>query len=197
MKIEYKDPAELVPYERNAKVHTEEQVELIKNSIRSFGFKIPILIDEAGEILAGHGRRQAALELGLEKVPVVLVSGLSEDQKKALRLADNKTASLSEWDNNALSLELEGIFDVDMEAFGFNVEPIDIDSFGVDFELPDGEKPDENTISFSLSEDQLELVKYCAEQALAESSKIEETANDEGNGIAEIARQYLAGRVSA
>ena len=191
MQVDYKNPAELKPYEQNAKIHTAEQIERIKSSIKSFGFRIPVLIDEANEILAGHGRTRAAIQLGLDRIPVVQIKGLTEEQKRAFRLADNKTASLAEWDENALAPELEGIFDIDMGQFGFEIDPIDPESFGLEIDLPEPEKPDKNTMTFKLSAEQYRFIKECEKQALQEARSRDKQANDRGNAVAEIAQQYL------
>lgn len=96
----------------------------VKESIRAFGFRVPIVIDKTGNIIAGHTRYKAALELGLEKVPCIVADQLSEKQLKAFQLADNKTGEFAGWDNALLFQELDdlsGIFD--MTVFGFNLKP--------------------------------------------------------------------------
>ena len=184
--------AEIIPYARNAKKHPEEQIRQIAESIQEFGFKVPLIIDENNVIIAGHGRLEAAKVLGMETVPCIRRTDLTEKQKKAYRLADNQSGSIADWDENALALELELITDQDMARFGFTDELITPDEFGEEFELPDGEKPDRNQVTFTLTEEQEELVRYCTELALQECENIEDNANDNGNALAEIARQYLA-----
>jgi hypothetical protein len=104
--IELRDPHSLIPYEKNAKKHGKEQVSKIAASIRKFGWRgNPIVVDKNGVIIAGHGRRLAAIELGLPKVPVQVVDDLSEDEVRALRLADNR-AAISDYDNEMLKEEL-------------------------------------------------------------------------------------------
>lgn len=188
--IEMIPTGELRPYPWNAKRHEEEQVQRIANSISAFGFKIPVIVDEDNLLIAGHGRLEAAKYLGLREVPAVRVTGLTEQQKRAYRLADNKTGDLAEWDENTLALELAGFFDVNMEDFGFTGDAIDPDAFGTDFELPDGEKPGTNTITFTLTAEQLALVEYCAQQAV-DFSDMDPDADENGNGIAQIAKEYL------
>ena len=119
-KIVYMDPRKLVPYENNARVHDTE-LEFIKNSIQEFGFRNPILVDGDNVIIAGHGRRLAAIDLGLEKVPVIVCEDLTEDQVKALRLVDNRTSDLSGWDFDSLNAELAALKDIgwEMEQFSF------------------------------------------------------------------------------
>lgn len=119
MKIVYLPPGDLVPYEHNAKQHPQKQVEHIANSIREFGFRQPIVVDADNVVVIGHGRLMAAQKLGLETVPVVRADDLTEEQIKALRLADNKTNE-SEWDFGELEAELaELALDFDMSEFGF------------------------------------------------------------------------------
>lgn len=119
MRVEMIKIGNIKPYPGNAKKHPKEQIERIANSIREFGFQQPLVVDSQGVIIIGHGRLRAAKKLGLDSVPVVRAEGLSEDQIRALRLADNKTAE-SEWDLDLLDLELEGI-DLDMSQFGFDL----------------------------------------------------------------------------
>ena len=119
MRVESVRVEDLTPYERNAKVHTEEQVRMIANSIEEFGFNNPVLVDEAGGIIAGHGRVEAAKLLGMDEVPCVRITDLTEEQKRAYILADNRLAELSGWDDAMLDLELLNIEGLDMQDFGF------------------------------------------------------------------------------
>lgn len=111
---------ELEPYGGNPKKHPPGQIERIRRSIEEFGFTIPILVDDGGEIIAGHGRLEAAEEIGMESVAVIHREDLSDEQAKALRIADNKVAE-SDWDEQALADELADIdeFDLDNEISGF------------------------------------------------------------------------------
>lgn len=128
MQIIEKRLTDLIPYENNPR-RNEQAVEAVANSIREFGFKVPIIVDKDNVIVAGHTRAKAAERLGLEKVPVVIADDLTEDQIKAFRLADNKTAELAGWDFPKLEEELAEL-GMDMEQFGFEVkEDVDIDSF--------------------------------------------------------------------
>lgn len=121
MEVVYIPPGELIPYEGNAKQHPPKQVEHIANSIKRFGFKQPIVIDRDKVVVIGHGRLAAAKELKLDSVPVVYADDLSDDDIKALRLADNKTNE-SEWDTGKLEEELAAlsIQGIDMTMFGFD-----------------------------------------------------------------------------
>lgn len=119
LRIEYLPVDALKPYSRNAKKHPDEQVEHIANSIREFGFRQPLVIDRDGVLVIGHGRLLAAKKLGLETVPCVRADDLTDEQVKALRLADNKLNE-SGWDFAALEEELNELeAEFDMADFGF------------------------------------------------------------------------------
>ena len=122
MRIEQRPVVGLIPYVNNSRKHSEEQVAQIAASIKEFGWTNPILVDGANGIIAGHGRLMAARKLGMEAVPVIELAHLSEPQRKALIIADNKLAMNAEWDNDLLMLELgellEGGFDLDLLGFG-------------------------------------------------------------------------------
>src|SRR4051794_4347832 len=105
--VVYRAASTLKPDPRNARTHPKRQVEQLVRSMREFGFTNPVLIDEANVLIAGHGRLRAAKDLGLEQVPTIRLDGLSEAQKKALRLADNKIALNAGWDLDILKLELD------------------------------------------------------------------------------------------
>jgi DNA modification methylase len=128
----------LKPNARNARTHSKKQIQQIAQSIRAFGFLVPILIDEDHTILAGHGRYAAARSLGLTEVPVVEVRGLSATKKRALALADNKIAGNAGWDREILALELPELAellvveDLDISVTGFAA--VEIDQIAVDFE---------------------------------------------------------------
>lgn len=108
----------LRPYERNARVHSDEQLQQIAASIREFGFTAPILVDSTDGILAGHGRLSAAKLLGLSEVPVVVLDHLSEAQRRQYVLADNKLAENAGWDLELLALELQAV-EIDPAVLGF------------------------------------------------------------------------------
>jgi len=111
-RVERRPVAELVPYAKNARTHSEAQIDQICASMREWGFTIPVLIDERGEIIAGHGRIMAASRLGYESVPTMVAEGWSQRQIKAYRLADNQLALNSAWDVTLLAAELEGLSDM-------------------------------------------------------------------------------------
>jgi ParB-like chromosome segregation protein Spo0J len=106
-RIDHRKLAELTPYPRNPRRHSDAQVAAIAGSIAAFGFNAPILVDSKSGILAGHGRCLAALKLGLDTVPVVVLDHLSETEKRAYLLADNKLAELSSFDDDLLRAELD------------------------------------------------------------------------------------------
>lgn len=120
------DISELHPYENNARTHSPAQLEAISNSIKEFGFINPVIIDENNMILVGHGRIEASKILGITQAPYRRITNLTEDQKKAYILADNRLSDLGGWDEEMLAQELESI-QLDMSAFGFEDFEINID----------------------------------------------------------------------
>ena len=108
MKIVYKKTGELVPYENNPRIN-DEAVPAVMESIRSFGFKVPVVIDRDGVIVTGHTRVKAAQRLGMESVPCVVADDLSPEKIKAFRLADNKVSELAGWDFDKLDAELAAL----------------------------------------------------------------------------------------
>ena len=127
MEIIYKKVQDLIPYVNNSRTHSEEQVNQIVASINEFGFTNPLLIDEKDSIIAGHGRLMASKKLGMEEVPCIILKGLTEAQKKAYIIADNKMALNAGWDDELLKIELENLkeLDFDLELTGFNVDELD------------------------------------------------------------------------
>ena len=120
-KIEVLSIGDLKPYEKNPR-RNDEAVQYVANSIKEFGFKAPIIIDAENVIVAGHTRYKAAKELGMKEVPCVRADDLTDEQVKAYRLADNKTAEMAGWDYDILSDELAELPEIDMEQFGFLAE---------------------------------------------------------------------------
>lgn len=118
MQIIEKSIDELTPYENNPRKN-DKSVDYVANSIKLFGFKVPIVIDGNGVIVAGHTRYKAAVKLKMDTVPCIVADDLTEEQIKAFRLADNKVGESSQWDMDLLADELDGIFDLDMSDFGF------------------------------------------------------------------------------
>lgn len=123
LEIEYISPAELRPYENNARKHGEVDVDAIVASIETFGFDDPIGVwGPDNVIVEGHGRVMAAQKLGMDKVPVIHLDHLSDEQRRAYALAHNRTAELSAWDFAVQLSELSGIKSIDMQKFGFETE---------------------------------------------------------------------------
>lgn len=127
----------LIPYENNPR-NNDGAVDAVAASIKEFGFKAPIIVDKDMVVVAGHTRLKAAKKLGLEKVPCIIADDLTDEQIKAFRLADNKTAELAEWDVEALALELD-----DLDGMGFDMSEFGFDGF-VD-EIPDELDADDET----------------------------------------------------
>jgi ParB-like chromosome segregation protein Spo0J len=127
LEIEYRPVDALAPYDQNARTHSPEQIEQIAASIREFGWTNPILVDEEGTIIAGHGRLAAAQALGMAEVPVIVLDDLSDAQRRALVLADNKLALNAGWDDAILAAEVKRLLDdeFDVGVVGFSQTEID------------------------------------------------------------------------
>lgn len=123
LEIKYVDIEDIKPYENNPRFN-DNAVEYVKNSIKEFGFKVPMILDKDNKIVCGHTRYKASLELGLKEIPVIYADDLTEEQIKAFRIADNKVSEFADWDIELLDEELENI-DIDMTEFG--VEDVDIE----------------------------------------------------------------------
>lgn len=177
----------LKPYENNARTHSEEQIEMIMNSLREFGFVAPCIIDENDMILVGHGRIEAAKRLGIKEVPYRRITHLTEDKKKAYILADNKLSDMGGWDLELLDLEL-GDIELDMSEFGFE-EVLD-DEYGTDFTLPDGEKSEYRELTFTLHQKQWDLIEYAMSQVVQDISETFGNSNANGNALYEVVRQW-------
>jgi ParB-like chromosome segregation protein Spo0J len=123
-KIERRAIEELIPYARNSRTHSDAQVAQIAASIKEWGWTMPILVDEAGGIIAGHGRVMAARSLGHKDVPVVIASGWTDAKKRAYVIADNKLALNAGWDNEMLKTEIDELIQsgYDMDLIGFDSE---------------------------------------------------------------------------
>lgn len=139
LKIEYLSKQQLKPYANNAKVHTKTQVEQIKNSIKEFDFNDPIAIWGDNEIVEGHGRLLAAMDLDeVESLPVIRLDHLTDEQRKAYSLVHNKLTMNTDFDIDLLNLELDDIVDIDMEQFGFEISIDDEESAEiVEDEIPE------------------------------------------------------------
>ena len=196
-KLEKRQTASLIPYARNARTHSEAQVAQIAASIKEFGFNAPVLIDKDNGIIAGHGRVLAAQKLGLESVPCLVLGHLTENQKRAYILADNKLALNAGWDEEMLKLELSELVTIgNIDLSGFSCE--DAGAFDVSETtaptIPDGDRAPFRQMTFTLHDEQAEVVdaaiKFAKEQGHGES---ETNENSNGNALAWIAEVFNRG----
>jgi ParB-like chromosome segregation protein Spo0J len=149
MKIEMLGTADLIPYVNNARVHSDEQVTQIASSIKEFGFTVPVLIDKQKGIIAGHGRVQAAKKLGLEQVPCICIDHLTDNQKKAYILADNRIALNSTWDYELLGLELNSLKEADFDITQFGFDESEFRNSVLDYSILDEEDVSDEIDSMS------------------------------------------------
>lgn len=126
LKIEQWPLDKVIQYPNNMRVHSREQLNQIKESIREFGFVNPCLVDSAGVLVAGHGRAVCAQELGLKKIPVIQLGHLSTDQARALRIADNAIPLNASWDVALLSIELSELEKISFDVARFGLNDIDL-----------------------------------------------------------------------
>lgn len=196
LKIEYKNTDSLIPYVNNSRTHSDEQVTQVASSIKEFGFTNPLLIDEQGGIIAGHGRLMAANKLGLEQVPTITLVGLTEAQRKAYVIADNQLALNSSWDLDMLRVEIERLeeLDFDLSLIGFENDVIekllDIDAEMPD--LPDGDRDPFQQKTFTLHDEQAQTIDDAITKA--RTNPLIDTGlndNNNGNAIAYICEQWL------
>ena len=133
-KVERRPISELIPYARNSRTHSDAQVAQIAASIREWGWTMPILVDEDGNVIAGHGRIMAAQKLGIADVPCMTATGWSEAKRRAYVIADNKLALNAGWDDDVLKLELQ---DVDTLGFDLTLTGFDVAELANLFDEPD------------------------------------------------------------
>lgn len=206
MKIEMVRVDAITPYDRNARTHSDAQVLQIAASIREFGFTNPVLLDADYELIAGEGRLRAAKLIGLEKVPCIRLGHLTEAQKRAYVLADNKIALNAGWDETRLAAELDALraMDFDLAPIGFTDEEItNLLDYGATGaldampDLPDGDKEPFQQKTFTLHDKQVRIVDDAL--AIARDDPGIDTGlngNMNGNAIALICEQWLARRTS-
>lgn len=165
--IEQIATASLIPYARNARTHSESQVQQIAGSIQEFGFCNPVLIDATNGIIAGHGRVMAAQLLKLESVPCLRLSHLTDAQKRAYVIADNRIALNSGWDEELLANELSDLRadDFDMGLLGFDASELE-SLLGLQAETP----PDEPTVPESNYSEQFGVIVVCENEAAQEAA---------------------------
>lgn len=198
MNVVYKKLREITPYDKNAKKHDKTQIANVAESIKQYGFVHPIVIDRDGVIVIGHCRALAAKKLGMKEVPCVCVDDLTPEQVNALRLVDNKSNE-SDWDFDLLKDELPELdlsdfdfdFDFGLEADGEDYSP---DEFGDEFSLPDGDKPEICQMTFTLHQQQKELIEYAISIVKDNVSETFGNANENGNALYEVIRQWAAQR---
>lgn len=181
-------------YDNNPR-NNDGAVDAVAESIKQFGFKVPIIVDNDYVIVAGHTRLKAARLLGLDKVPCIVADDLTPDQIKAFRLADNKVSEFATWDFNALEKELAELeyIDFDMCRFGFEQSEINADDFGDEFSLPDGDKGEICQMTFTLHNQQAELIKY-ALSVVDDCAETFGNTNKNGNALYEVVRQWAEQR---
>ena len=136
LEVVYLKTADIIPYVNNPREHPEEQITHIASSIKEFGFTNPILVDETSSVIAGHGRLMAAKKLGLEEIPTITLSGLTEAQRKAYVIADNQMGLTSEWDDDLLKLTLQELSDMEFNlqllGWGDNIpEFVEAPDYGI------------------------------------------------------------------
>ena len=145
MNFENRPTQSLRPYPGNARTHSPKQIKQISRSIERFGFNNPVLVDDDDQIIAGHGRVEAAKLLNLKTVPTVRLSHLSETEKKAYILADNRLAEKAGWDNEVLAIELQGLIDLGFDVLLTGFEPAETDiifeGIGDESEQPENQVP--------------------------------------------------------
>jgi len=144
MKIQTLKTDHLIPYARNSRTHNEAQVAQIAGSIKEFGFTNPVLVDDFNTIIAGHGRVMAAKKLGLEEVPVIVLSHLTDTQRQAYVMADNKIALNAGWDEEMLKLEVKDLAEAkyDFNLLGMTEVEFDMYSKAADAEAQDNQGGD-------------------------------------------------------
>lgn len=158
LKINYRKSGDLIPYVNNSRTHSEQQVQQVASSIKEFGFTNPILIDEDSGIIAGHGRLMAAQKLGLDEVPTITLEGLTEAQRKAYVIADNKLALNAGWDFETLKIEMESIAeDFDLRLLGFDDQEL--------ANIIDGLSDDDNQLKEESYSQVFNIVVNCKDEA--------------------------------
>jgi ParB-like chromosome segregation protein Spo0J len=192
----------LIPYARNARTHSDAQISQIAASIREWGWTMPVLVDEAGTLIAGHGRVLAANQLGLPSVPTMTARGWSDAMIRAYRVADNKLALNSDWDDDFLRIELADLRGADfgLDVLGFTDKELAgllVESLEQLPALPNGERNPFQQMTFLLHDDQVEVVKQ-AVQAAKETASFDDSPNENinGNALAHICASFIASRAA-
>ena len=189
----------LIPYVRNSRTHSDDQVTQIAASIREFGFTNPVLVDDKSNVIAGHGRILAAKKLGLIEIPAIELRGLTDAQKKAYVIADNKLALNAGWDDEMLRVEFQELEEIgfDLELTGFTLDEIEEILFDDDceIEMPElntGDKEPYQQKTFTLHDEQAAIVDEAV--MLARTNPLADTGineNGNGNALSLICQQWL------
>ena len=187
----------LIPYARNSRTHSDAQIAQIAASVREYGFTNPVLIDADGGIVAGHGRVMAARALGMADVPCIRLAHLTDAQKRAYIIADNRLALNAGWDDSLLALELRDLADAgyDVGLTGFGLDEIDDMLRQVETvempALPSGEKSPFQQFTFTLHDSQAINVERALKDAKQAGPFIESpNANGNGNALARICEEW-------
>jgi ParB-like chromosome segregation protein Spo0J len=187
----------LTPYARNSRTHSDEQVAQLAASIREWGWTTPVLVDEDGGIIAGHGRVLAARQLGMVEVPVVVARGWSDAKRRAYVIADNKLAENAGWNSELLALELGELgelgFDLDLTGFDegelSKITP-DVSEIGLP-ELASGDRQPFQQMTFTLHDAQAEQVKRAIDAAKEMGAFDGPNENSNGNALARVCETFL------
>lgn len=173
LEIQYKSIDDLKPYDKNSRTHSIDQINQIVTSIKRFGWTNPILLDNDNGIIAGHGRLEAAKVMGLSEVPTIKLSDLTDDQRRAYIIADNKLALNAGWDDEILKMELQDIPDAELSAIGFSPDELNLLFNGWDsnIEIPETNTDigDNGTIKISVDKEQILFAKETITNALDEA----------------------------
>lgn len=180
----------LKPYEKNPR-RNDKAVKGVLKSIQTFGFKIPLVVDKDNVIICGHTRYKAAQKLGFESVPCIIANDLSEEQVKAFRLIDNKTAELAEWDSEKLGEELKSLAAELIAEFSFelpNQEELNHPVEGV--QPKQSAKKDFESVTFAFNAEQKAIVEDALSKAALEIKNTFGNKNIKGNALYEVVRQW-------
>lgn len=197
LKIEYLPIKALKPYEKNTRKHQKKDVDNIAKSIEKFGMNDPIGIWKDNIIVEGHGRLLACKQLGMTEVPCVRLDHLTDEQRREYAIAHNATAELSEWDLDILPDELAELdlsdfdFDFGLETDGENYSP---DEFGDEFSLPDGDKPEICQMTFTIHQQQKELIEYAISVVKDNVTETFGNTNGNGNALYEVVKEWAEQR---
>jgi hypothetical protein len=191
----------IIPYPGNPRTHPPEQIEILAQLLLKYGADQPIVVDESGVVLKGHGRLEAAGVAGLKTFPVVVRTGMSGADKTAMRLSDNQVALLSGWDQGLLrdamvalteqgyDMPLLGFSEVQLQSYNLSVEPLDSLP-----ELASGGEPEFSQMTFVLHRSEVPRVLKALKEAQTKISKAGENKNKNGLALALICKDYMRGK---